>query len=87
MYLTGMVKEVTGACTDVGCSTDHGMTGALNVRVPGTDGSKLSPNTLNQSVGVGPILLVSLGGALAMLWRLHSERNRLPPPFPPGPTR
>jgi hypothetical protein len=55
MYLAGIVKEVTGACTDDGWSTDHGMTGALNVRVAGTDGSTFSPNTLNQSVGVGPV--------------------------------
>jgi hypothetical protein len=55
MYLAGIVYEVTGACTDIGSSKENGMTGALNVRVAGTDGSKLSPNTLNQSVGVAPV--------------------------------
>ena len=53
--LAGIVYEVTGGKTESGRSTEYGITETLKVRVAGTDGSKFSPKTLNQSVVVGPV--------------------------------
>ncbi len=53
MAQAGILNVVTAGWTTMGASTDHGITATPNVKTAGTDGSKFSPNTLNQSVGVG----------------------------------
>ena len=78
----GKVKEIAVRITGKACEART----EVDLSPPATSTTQEGPPSRDQSPASLLILLVSLGGALAMLWRLHSERNRLPPPFPPEPT-
>jgi hypothetical protein len=79
----GKIQEITVRITGKACDAST----VVDFSRPGTSTVPDEPAPRDQSPGSLLTLLVSVGGALAMLWRLHSERNRLPPPFPPEPTR
>ncbi len=79
----GKVQEIHVRITGKACEAST----VVDFSPPATATTQDAPASRDQSPACLLILLVSLGGALAMLWRLHSERNRLPPPFPPEPTR
>jgi len=79
----GTVQEIDVRITGKACEAST----VVDFLPPATSTSLDAPPSRDQSPASLLILLVSLGGALAMLWRLHSERNRLPPQSPPGPTR
>jgi hypothetical protein len=78
----GKIQEITVRITGKACDAST----VVDFSRPGTSTVPDEPAPRDQSPASLLILFVSVGGALAMLWRLHSERNRLPPPFPPGPT-
>ena len=78
----GKIQEITVRITGKACDAST----VVDLSPPVTATTQDAPASRDQSPGSLLILLVSVGGALAMLWRLHSERNRLPPPFPPEPT-
>jgi hypothetical protein len=78
----GKIQEITVRITGKACDAST----VVDFSPPGTSTVPDAPASRDQSSASLLILLVSIGGALAMLWRLHSERNRLSPPFPPEPT-
>jgi hypothetical protein len=78
----GKIQEVAVRITGKGCEART----VVDLSPPGTSTVPGAPASRDQSPASLLILLVSIGGAIAMLWRLHSERNRLSPPFPPEPT-
>jgi hypothetical protein len=78
----GTVKEIAVRITGKACEART----VVDLSPPATSTTQEGPRSRDQSPASLLILLVSVGGALAMLWRLHSERDRLPPPFPREPT-
>jgi len=79
----GTVQEIHVRITGKACDAST----VVDLSPPATSTTQDAPASRDQPPASLLILLVSVGGALAMLWRLHSERNRLPPLFPSGPTR
>jgi hypothetical protein len=79
----GKVQEIHVRITGKACEAST----VVDFLPPATSTSLDAPPSRDQSPASLLILLVSLGGALAMLWRFRSEWNRLPPQSPPGPTR
>jgi hypothetical protein len=78
----GKVQEIAVRITGKACEART----VVDLSPPATSTPQDAPASRDQSPASLLILLALVGGALAMLWRLHSERNRLPPRFPPEPT-
>jgi hypothetical protein len=68
----GKVQEIALRITGKACVAST----VVDFSPPATSTVHDAPASRDQSPASLLILLVSLGGALAMLWRLYSERNR-----------